>query len=89
MEKKAPFEKELRLTRTVVEACKAVLSSEREVLTAFKKRFESGSDDHGSKSSGTAGSGGKLAQIGSAPPTATTQDLHLVSFIQSIPIHYL
>ena len=75
----------MRLTKTVLEACEAVFSNDRNKLTAFKARFVVGSDDHGSKSSGTAGSGGKLAQLGSAPPTSTVNDLHLLAFVQSIP----
>ena len=85
MEKRTLFEKDLRLTKTVLEACEAVLSNDREKLTVFKRKFVVGSDDHATKSSGSAGSGGKLAQLGSAPPTSTAQDLHLVAFIKSIP----
>ena len=77
------FEKEMLLTKVVLDAVSAVMAEDNEVLLKrFQKRFSSeGADGRSTTSSG----GEKLSTLGSAPPTSSISELRSLQYIKTVP----
>ena len=69
------FAKDLLLTKTLLDCMGAVALGTEEELTALKKTFTAAASGKNSQSSGSQGGGKTIGALGSAPPTATIQDL--------------
>ena len=77
------FEKEILLTKVVIDAVEAVTAEDNGVLlNKFKLRFLSeGADGRSTTSSG----GEKLSTLGSAPPTSSISELRSLQYVKTVP----
>ena len=69
------FGKDLLLTRTLLQCMRTVVEGTDEELETLKRTFTAKEKGANSVSSGSHGAGSSLGALGSAPPTATIQDL--------------